>query len=46
MHEHLVPMLPGFYSDPTICRSDEAYYLATSTSEYFPGCPLFVGTTD
>lgn len=41
MHENLHPTLPGFYSDPSICRAGDDYYLTTSTFEYFPGCPLF-----
>jgi len=35
------PILPGFYPDPSICRSGEDYYLVTSTFEYFPGVPIF-----
>ncbi len=35
------PVLPGFYSDPTICRVGEDYYLITSTFSYFPGLPVF-----
>ncbi len=35
------PVLPGFYSDPSVCRVGEDYYLVTSTFEYFPGVPVF-----
>lgn len=36
------PILPGWYSDPSICTNGEGdYFLATSTFSYFPGVPLF-----
>jgi len=35
------PVMPGFYSDPSICRVGEDYYLVTSTFQYFPGVPVF-----
>ncbi|QIA09890.1 glycoside hydrolase family 43 protein [Draconibacterium halophilum] len=35
------PILPGFYSDPSVCRVGDDYYLITSTFEYFPGVPVF-----
>ncbi len=36
------PILPGWYSDPSICSNGEGdYFLATSTFTYFPGVPLF-----
>jgi xylan 1,4-beta-xylosidase len=35
------PILPGFTSDPSICRAGDDYYLITSSFEYFPGIPLF-----
>ena len=35
------PVIPGFYSDPSVCRVEEDYYLITSTFEYFPGVPVF-----
>ncbi len=41
MHEPLLPTLPGFYPDPSICRAGEEYFLTTSSFEYFPGLPLF-----
>jgi beta-xylosidase len=36
-----VPVIPGFFPDPTICRVDDDYFLATSSFEYFPGAPIF-----
>lgn len=35
------PILPGWYSDPSICRKGEDYFLALSTFSYFPGVPVF-----
>ncbi len=35
------PIIPGFYSDPSVCRVGKDYYLITSTFEYFPGVPIF-----
>jgi xylan 1,4-beta-xylosidase len=35
------PVIPGFWSDPSICRMGEDYYLVNSTFEYFPGVPVF-----
>ncbi|WP_303408670.1 glycoside hydrolase family 43 protein [uncultured Duncaniella sp.] len=36
------PILPGWYSDPTICTNGEGdYFLATSTFTYVPGVPVF-----
>ena len=35
------PVIPGFYSDPSVIRVGEDYYLVTSTFEYFPGVPVF-----
>ncbi len=35
------PIIPGFHSDPSICRVGNDYYLITSTFEYFPGVPVF-----
>ena len=35
------PIIPGFYSDPSVCRVGEDYYLITSTFEYYPGVPVF-----
>ncbi len=35
------PILPGWYSDPSICRNGDDYFMVTSTFSYFPGVPLF-----
>jgi len=35
------PVIPGFYSDPSVCRAGDDYYLITSSFEYFPGVPIF-----
>lgn len=35
------PVIPGFYSDPSVVRVGEYFYLVTSTFEYFPGIPVF-----
>ena len=35
------PILPGWYSDPSVCRVGEDYWLVTSTFGYYPGVPLF-----
>jgi alpha-N-arabinofuranosidase len=35
------PVIPGFFSDPSVCRAGEDYYLVNSTFEYFPGVPVF-----
>lgn len=40
-NEFYNPILPGWYSDPSICRVDSDYYMVTSTFGYFPGIPLF-----
>jgi alpha-N-arabinofuranosidase len=33
------PILPGWYSDPSICTNGEGdYFLVTSTFTYFPVC--------
>lgn len=36
-----VPIIAGFYSDPSICRLGEDYYLVNSSFEYFPGVPIW-----
>lgn len=38
------PLLPGWYSDPSICRNGNDYFLVTSTFSYFPGVPIFHST--
>jgi len=35
------PVIPGFWSDPSVCRAGDDYYLVNSTFEYFPGVPVF-----
>ena len=35
------PILPGFHSDPCLCRRRGDYYLALSSFEWFPGIPVF-----
>ena len=35
------PILPGWNSDPSICRAGNDYFMVTSTFSYFPGVPLF-----
>lgn len=36
------PILPGWYSDPSICTNGEGdYFLAVSTFTYYPVVPLF-----
>ncbi|KAI0109160.1 glycoside hydrolase family 43 protein [Nemania sp. FL0031] len=41
------PVIPGFNPDPTVCvvpateTTPTAYFLSTSTFEYFPGCPIY-----
>ncbi|MET9384856.1 glycoside hydrolase family 43 protein [Streptomyces sp. NPDC002928] len=35
------PVIPGFHSDPSICRVGDDYYLVCSSFEYFPGVPVF-----
>ena len=35
------PILPGFHTDPCLCRRGDDYYLACSTFEWFPGIPVY-----
>lgn len=35
------PVIPGFYSDPSICRAGDDYYMVHSSFGYFPGVPVF-----
>lgn len=38
-------ILPGFYSDPSICSNGKGdYFLVTSSFCYFPGVPIFHST--
>ena len=34
------PILPGFHPDPSICRVDDTFYIATSTFEWYPGVEI------
>ncbi|HEX9026849.1 MAG TPA: family 43 glycosylhydrolase, partial [Clostridium sp.] len=34
------PILKGFNPDPSICKSGDNYYIATSTFEWFPGVQI------
>ena len=36
-----IPVIAGFYPDPSVCRVDDTFYLVTSSFEYRPGVPLF-----
>ena len=38
------PILPGWYSDPSICKRGKDFFLVTSTFAYFPGVPIFHST--
>ena len=38
------PILRGMHPDPSLCRVDGTYYLATSTFEYLPGIPIHTST--
>lgn len=39
------PILPGWYSDPSICSDGKGnYFMVTSTFGYYPGVPLFHST--
>ena len=35
------PILSGTYSQASICRKNDTYYLTTSSFDYFPGLPVF-----
>lgn len=38
------PLIPGFFSDPTICRTGDGFFIANSSFEYFPGAPVHRST--
>lgn len=38
------PILLGFNADPSICRVDDTYYIATSTFEWYPGVQIHAST--
>jgi alpha-N-arabinofuranosidase len=42
--EYLNPILAGFYSDPSICKAGDKFYLINSSFAYFPGLPIFEST--
>lgn len=35
------PVLRGFHPDPSLVRTEDGYYIATSTFEWFPGVCIF-----
>ncbi|CAE6511811.1 unnamed protein product, partial [Rhizoctonia solani] len=35
------PIIPGFNPDPSILRTGDDYFIATSTFEFFPGIPIY-----
>ncbi|GAA4949893.1 glycoside hydrolase family 43 protein [Actinoplanes utahensis] len=39
--ENTVPVIAGFFPDPSICRSGDDYYVVCSSFEYAPGVPIF-----
>lgn len=41
LHSVTNPIIPGFYSDPSVCRDGEDYYLVNSSFEFYPGVPVF-----
>lgn len=41
-HTFYNPILPGWYSDPSVCTNGKGdYFLVTSTFSYYPGVPIF-----
>ncbi|WP_211294471.1 glycoside hydrolase family 43 protein [Compostimonas suwonensis] len=40
----LLPAIPGFYPDPSICRVGESFFIANSTFQYLPGVPVHEST--
>lgn len=38
------PILPGWYSDPSVCTNGKDYFMVTSTFSYYPGVPIFHST--
>lgn len=39
-HWNLTPVLPGFWSDPTVCRTPDGFALAHSCFQCSPAAPL------
>lgn len=35
------PVLKGFNPDPTMCRAENKYYIATSTFQWYPGITIY-----
>lgn len=35
------PVLPGWYSDPSVCTNGKDFFMVTSTFSYYPGVPIF-----
>ena len=35
------PVIPGFRSDPSICRAGDDFFLVNTSFEFFPGLPIF-----
>jgi alpha-N-arabinofuranosidase len=35
------PVIRGYNPDPTVCKANGKYYLATSSFQFFPGVPLY-----
>jgi xylan 1,4-beta-xylosidase len=38
------PILSGFHPDPSLCAVGDAFYIATSTFEWYPGVEIHVST--
>lgn len=38
---YINPVIPGCHPDPSICRTDDGYYLVNSSFQFFPGVPIF-----
>ena len=38
------PILPGFHPDPSLCKVGDAWYIATSTFEWYPGVEINAST--
>lgn len=41
MKQYQNPIISGPYSDPSICRVDDVYYMVHSSFEYFPAIPVW-----
>lgn len=35
------PIIPGYHPTPSICRVGDDFYLVNSSSQYFPGIPIY-----